>query len=247
MYGLNSYSRASFIGVFAATALFCSTAQGLVISQIYGGGGNSGALYKNDFIEIFNNSAAAIDLSALSVQYASASAATWHKTDLSGTLDPYHYYLIQEAAGSSGEGSTLPSPDAIDTINLAAASGKVALVGGTSLLPAVACPGSSILDFVGYGSANCYEGAAPAAIIASNTLAELRLSGGLTNTDDNFSDFSVLEPDPRNSASPANVPESAPAPDVNPVSEPCSMLLILAGGLLITLPRLRRDSTTCGA
>ena len=27
----------------------------LVISQIFGGGGNSGAPFRNDFIEIFNN------------------------------------------------------------------------------------------------------------------------------------------------------------------------------------------------
>ncbi len=26
----------------------------VVISQVYGGGGNSGATYKNDFIELFN-------------------------------------------------------------------------------------------------------------------------------------------------------------------------------------------------
>jgi hypothetical protein len=29
---------------------------GLVISQVYGGGGNSGATYKNDFIELLNAS-----------------------------------------------------------------------------------------------------------------------------------------------------------------------------------------------
>jgi predicted extracellular nuclease len=242
LYGLNAYLRASFIGVLAtAAALFCSAAQGLVISQVYGGGGNSGALYKNDFIEIFNDSAAAIDLSALSVQYASASGTSWHKTDLSGTLDPYHYYLIQEAAGSGGT-SALPSPDAIGSINLAASSGKVALVEGTALLPALACPSLSILDFIGYGSANCFEGAAAAS--ASSTLAELRLLDGLMDTNDNFSDFAVLAPDPRNSASPANAPISLPGPDVNPVSEPISLLLVLAGGL-ITLPRLRRNFTVC--
>ena len=42
----------------------------LVISQIYGGGGNSGATYKNDFIEVFNRGSAAVNVSAWSVQYA---------------------------------------------------------------------------------------------------------------------------------------------------------------------------------
>src|ERR1700685_3254460 len=44
----------------------------LVISQVYGGGGNSGATLKNDFIEIFNLSSAPISLNGYSVQYASA-------------------------------------------------------------------------------------------------------------------------------------------------------------------------------
>src|SRR5262249_3635334 len=43
---------------------------GLVISQVYGGGGNSAATYKNDFIELFNNSNVSISLVGDSVQYA---------------------------------------------------------------------------------------------------------------------------------------------------------------------------------
>lgn len=247
LYGLNAHLRASFFGVLAAGTLYCSAAHGLVISQVYGGGGNSGALYKNDFIELFNNSAAAIDLSTLSVQYAAASATSWHKTALSGTLAPYHYYLVQEAAGSGGT-AALPSPDLVGSINLAATSGKVALVNGTSLLSAVACPSASILDFVGYGSANCFEAAAAAS--ASGTMAELRLLGGLTDTGNNFGDFAVLAPDPRNSASLANAPITAPAPDANAVSEPSSLLLMLAGGLVIlrlrhTMPQLRRNVMAC--
>ena len=35
----------------------------LVISQVYGGGGNSGSKYKNDFIEIFNRGTTAVSLS----------------------------------------------------------------------------------------------------------------------------------------------------------------------------------------
>src|SRR5687768_5269232 len=44
----------------------------LVISQIYGGGGNSGATYTHDYIEIFNRSSVSVSLNGKSLQYASA-------------------------------------------------------------------------------------------------------------------------------------------------------------------------------
>ena len=118
MYGLVIQLRARavlFFSAILATAgvLFCPVGHALVISQIYGGGGNSSSTYTNDFIEIFNNTGAAVDLSGYSVQYASASGAFADKTDLSGTLDPFHYYLIQEAAGTAGDGAALPTPDAM--------------------------------------------------------------------------------------------------------------------------------------
>jgi hypothetical protein len=47
----------------------------IVISQLYGAGGNSGATYRNDFIELFNAGGSAVDVSAWSVQYASTQAA----------------------------------------------------------------------------------------------------------------------------------------------------------------------------
>src|SRR6476620_6284223 len=85
----------------------------VVISQVYGGGGNSGATLRNDFIELFNFSNATVDVSTWSVQYASASGTTWQVTNLcpSGntcTIAPGRYYLIQEAQGSGGA-TSLPS------------------------------------------------------------------------------------------------------------------------------------------
>ena len=45
---------------------------GLVISEVYGGGGNSGAPYRSDFVELQNTSSQAITLDGSSVQYRSA-------------------------------------------------------------------------------------------------------------------------------------------------------------------------------
>src|SRR5215213_9130738 len=67
----------------------------IVISQVYGGGGNSGATIKNDFVELFNRGTTAVNLSGWSVQYASSAGTTWAATPLGGTLAPGKYYLVQ--------------------------------------------------------------------------------------------------------------------------------------------------------
>jgi uncharacterized protein len=40
----------------------------VVISEVYGGGGNSGATWKNDFVELYNRSDASIDVTGWVVQ-----------------------------------------------------------------------------------------------------------------------------------------------------------------------------------
>src|SRR5215813_5050029 len=123
----------------------------LVISQVYGGGGNSGATYTNDFIEIFNRGTTTVDFSVTpySVQYAAATSNfSTNKTDIvSGTLLPGHYFLIQEASGGAG-GAALPTRDVSGgTINMSATAGKVALVLGTTNLAGTGCPfGPMIVD-----------------------------------------------------------------------------------------------------
>ncbi|HEX3772723.1 MAG TPA: lamin tail domain-containing protein [Polyangiaceae bacterium] len=173
----------------------------LVISQVYGGGGNSGATYENDFIEIFNRSASSVSVANWSVQYASATGSSWSVTDLSGTIAPGHYYLVEEAAGSGGT-KALPTPDATGTIAMSATSGKVALVNSrTALTCGTSCvPSASIVDFVGYGSsASSFEGSGPTATL-SNTTAALRAGAGCTDTDNNAADFTATSAAPRNSS-----------------------------------------------
>ena len=47
----------------------------LRISQVYGGGGNTGATYTHDFIELFNAGTGTISLTGYSVQY---TFGDWH-------------------------------------------------------------------------------------------------------------------------------------------------------------------------
>jgi len=169
----------------------------IVINQVFGGGGNSGAPFRNDFIEIFNAGDTSVSLAGWSIQYASATATTWSTTPLTSTvLSPGQYYLVQQAGGNNG--AALPTPDATGTIAMAAGSGKVALVKNTTALTG-ACPNdANIVDLVGYGStATCFRGSAPAPG-ASNTNAAARKTNGCTDTQNNSSDFALAPPNPRN-------------------------------------------------
>ncbi|MDB6122011.1 MAG: non-specific endonuclease [Pedosphaera sp.] len=169
----------------------------VVISQVYGGGGNSGASYKNDFIELYNAGSTTVNLSTYAVQYASSTGTSWQVTPLTGSILPGHYYLVQEAAGTGGT-LNLPTPEATGTISMAAGSGKVALTKTQTALTVGNPVGSSaVVDFVGYGAADAFEGSGAAPTISA-TASDLRAGAGATDTNNNSSDFSAGTVNPRN-------------------------------------------------
>lgn len=185
----------------ASRNLGTTSATGMVISQVYGGGGNNGSTYKNDFIELYNGGSAAVDLSTWSVQYASATGTFSGKTNLVGILAPGHYYLVQEAVGAGGT-TSLPTPDATGTISMAAGAGKVALVSSqTALAAACSTTDPTVIDYVGYGTggsgANCSEGNAPAPTLTSSTSASRNSTNA--DTQNNAADFTAGPVNPRNS------------------------------------------------
>ncbi len=177
----------------------------VVIAEVYGG---NGVTYKNDYVVLFNRSNALVSLSGLSIQYASATgtgnfslAAT-----LTGNLAAGRYYLVQLA--SSATGADLPAADATGTTNISSTSGKVILANATTGL---ACNGGStactpsqtaqILDLVGYGLANYFEGSAAAPLLTTVTAAT-RAGSGCQDTNVNSADFTAALPTPRNTSSP---------------------------------------------
>jgi hypothetical protein len=182
----------------------------VVVSEVYGGGGNSGATYTHDYVELFNRGDAPASLDGWSVQYASSAGSSWQVTELSGTLDPGQAYLVQQAQGSGGT-DPLPTPDATGSIAMSGSSGKVALVASTTALPG-SCPGG-VEDLVGYGTANCFEGSGATGGL-NNTSAASRNDGGCADTDDNAADFTTITAfradGPRNSATPVTPCENEP-------------------------------------
>ena len=198
------------MGLFAAFIAPAPTraiSPDIVISQVYGGGGNTGAPFTNDFIEIYNRGATSVDLTGWSVQYSSATGtgnfSANAPTALVGTLPAGAHYLVQLAGGATGV--ALPTPDATGTTNMSGTAGKVVAVRPGATL-GLACNGSSdpcdaaetarIADLVGYGNANFFE-TAPAPGL-SNTTAALRAANGATDTDNNSADFAAGAPNPRN-------------------------------------------------
>ena len=177
----------------------------VVISQIYGGGGNSQAQYTNDYVELFNRGSEPATITGWTVQYASNTSSSWSSVTLpAGTIAPGKYYLVQLAAGTGTPGP-LPTPDAVGALSLGAGGGKIILT-LPGAAPLVACPtGASIVDRVAYGTGtNCAGpsdwGSSTAA--TSNTTAAFRKNDGCIKTGSTSADFIVLAPNPHNSASP---------------------------------------------
>jgi hypothetical protein len=190
--------------LFFISAQSYSQSTTLVISQVYGAGGNSGALLDADYVELHNVSGSAQSLSGFSIQYGSATGSTFSGVSVlpAVSIPAGKYYLIQMSA-SGANGTPLPTPDnvASPSIAMAAGAGKVVLVNGTTAI--TSCTAGNIIDFVGYGTtANCFEGTGPTGNI-STILAAFRNSNGCTDTNDNSADFTLAAPAPRNGASAA--------------------------------------------
>jgi predicted extracellular nuclease len=186
-------------GVALATAFAVGdsaahAAASVVVNEVYGGGGNSGATYTSDFIELANRSDSAVSLDGWSVQYHSGGATgTWQVTPLTGSLAPGGLYLVKEAQGSGGT-QALPAPQATGAISMSATAGTVALVSGTTALTcsdSASCQSASA-DLVGYGTAALNETTPVAG--ASNTTSVQRAEK--PDSDDNAADFTSGPPTP---------------------------------------------------
>jgi hypothetical protein len=238
-------TRLRTLAVLVVSALALVPAAGgassssVVISQLFGGGGNSGAPFSHDFVELFNRSSASVDISGWTVQYATAAGTTWQATALAGSIPAGGYYLVLLASG--GEvGSALPAPDATGTTNVAATSGKIALVRDAASLACGASAGSCsanplVEDLVGYGAAADYEGAAAAGL--SSTTAAIRAGGGCVDTDANASDLAGGAPAPRNSSAAVQPCAGEPPPSGPSDSEDATVDIDIEPVISISLER----------
>ncbi|KGN38930.1 ExeM/NucH family extracellular endonuclease [Knoellia aerolata] len=171
-----------------ATALFAAAPASavsttVVISEVYGGGGNAGAPFQNDFIELGNRGSVALSLAGWKVEYFSAAGNSGGSTTLSGSLAAGKTYLVKQGGGA-GNGAVLPEPDAAGNILMSATNGRVDLFDASGTL----------VDRIGFGTANLFEGTATRAL--SNSTAAAR-NVTFVDTDNNAADFTVGTPTPQ--------------------------------------------------
>ena len=159
---LRAVSRLSAVALLATTAAAVpvvanavDTASPVVISEVFGGGGNAGAPYRTDFVELYNSSDQPVSLDGWSVQYASAAGTSWQRTALTGTIAPKATYVVAEASGANTAAPALPRIDAQGTIAMSGTAGRIALVSSSTALACGAdCDAAAgVVDYIGWGTA----------------------------------------------------------------------------------------------
>ena len=199
------------LAMVASPAAAAPDGSGLVISEVYGAGGNNGALFDADYVELFNPTDAAIDLDGLSVQYrSSGGTAGGPAAPLTGSVEPDGHFLVQMSA-SGASGDPLPTPD-LGPLGFAmsGSNGQALLIDGTTFSGSGDVAGNAdLVDMVGYGTGNnTYEGATSGVSLSTTTAASRDAEGA--DTDNNADDFTEPAPDPQNSA---GVEPPPPPPD----------------------------------
>ncbi|HEX7957890.1 MAG TPA: Calx-beta domain-containing protein, partial [Pyrinomonadaceae bacterium] len=188
----------------------------LVISQVYTRGGEAGASYRNDFVEIFNRGTEPVNLNNYGLYATLGSspvpAAMFVRifSPVGLVIQPGRYLLIGlKGDGAGGQTFTpnfdlslLPAPV---PANLNAVSGTVALILPDGFFQGCSAAQAGVVDMVGYGPTPiCFEGlaAGPAAAPGPTEALQRNLEGCADNNV-NALDFHLGPPNPRNSSTPA--------------------------------------------
>jgi hypothetical protein len=239
-----------YLLIVSAILLSVSAASQVVINEVYGAGGNTGAPFTQDYVELYNNSATPIVMASWSIQYTSANGTTWgsNKTIFSGTIAPNSFFLI--GLGSGANGIAIPTPDAAGSTGMSATAGKIVLCNNSTTVSAVVNPvDANIVDKVGYGATATGFETAPAPA-PSNTTSIFRVTNG-TDTDNNSTDFQTGSPFPQNSAyipdnTPPTVSNFSPADDAVNVATNSNLVITFSEAIKKNISVISLVNTTLG-
>ena len=214
---------ASLIALPAAPA--SAAGAGVVINEVYLNGGSTGATYANKFVELYNSTDEPVVLKGWSVQYKSAAGNSIMASNIVAldglTIQPEGTLLVKAKGNGDGTiGAALPAADAESTSfsPSGSAGGVIALSRASTALdattPTSLLADDDLVDLVGYGTGNTFEGTVEPAGGYSVTSSLTRATGGV-DTDDNAADFSPLSPPTPEACGPDCATVTPPVPPVD--------------------------------
>ncbi|MFZ4456975.1 MAG: C10 family peptidase [Bacteroidales bacterium] len=189
----------------------------VLITQVYGGGGNSGANYKSDFIELLNTTSSDVNIGGWCAYYiAATSSSTSQKYEfLANTIIKAGSYFLLKCADGTGAQPAWSLPfDGTSTLALGGTVGKVILLKSNAAFTLSTPPlieeivnNVNFGDYVPYGTtAVPIWGSAMAANTTSTTAVRRKFANGKYQYTQNVgNDFEIVTADPRNSSSPVGV------------------------------------------
>ncbi|MEO6510271.1 MAG: ExeM/NucH family extracellular endonuclease, partial [Nocardioides sp.] len=191
---------AAGLTVLAPPALANMAGTTLVISEVYGAGGNGGAVYNADYVELYNPTNAAIPLTGDYIHYRSASGTSGGSPfALTGSVPAHGTYLVQMSA-TGANGVALPTADAGPAgFNMAAAGGQTFLLSSSTAITdnGQMANKAGVIDMVGASGSTSWETTAAG---AATVTSSLNRSASGADSDINSADFSLASPTPTNAA-----------------------------------------------
>ncbi|MFD5224687.1 ExeM/NucH family extracellular endonuclease [Microbacterium sp. NPDC058342] len=213
-----------FGSLVAAPAFAAADGTGVVINEAYLSGGSAGAAFTNKFVELYNPTDEDVALDGLSLLYRSATGTGKPSGDiaLTGTIPAGGHYLVQGGQNGSpnSQGEALPTPDATSAgLNLSGSSGTIALVKTGTAIPVGSTAGAAgVVDVLGYGTSNTFEGTAATAPSGNGDVKSLNRADG-ADTDVNSADFTLsasITPTNAEGETEATDPGTEPGTDPEP-------------------------------
>jgi len=204
-----------------ATGVLVGTANPVIITQVYGGGGNSGAAYKSDFIEFYNTTDSDIDISGWTVYYVAATSSSTtvkYEFPLNTRIKAGKHFALKCADGAGVQPAWNVTFDETSTMALSGSSGKVILLKSNAAFTLSTPPtlneiinNTDFIDYVGYGTtAVPIWGSAMASNTTNNTSAKRKFLDGSYQYNQNIgNDFELVTANPRNSSITTNTVQNS--------------------------------------
>ncbi len=169
----------------------------VVINEVHIDGLSGSGGTEDDWVELYNPTTAPVSLDGWSLQKFSSGGSTLYNQALSGIIPAKSYFLVVRN-GASTQQSLKDMADLLASNSFSLAPDNIVYLVNNSINITPSLPTPNIVDFVGFGGANYYEGVA-AAPNASEEKSISRVPNG-EDTNENGTDFKLQNiPSPENS------------------------------------------------